>query len=293
MDGELRKTGIGVIGDMPWGTHFCYFYETKRDLLHTLIPYFKAGLENNEFCLWIISQSESLTVVEAKAGLRQAVPDLDRHLAQGRIEILNHHEWFSQGGAFDLHKVINQFGEKLDRAKARGYEGMRVNGSTAWVLKKDGREFREFEGELDQLISNQPIIVLCTFPLVASGAQDILDAARTHQFAIALRHGNWEVVETPGLGEAREEKKQRKLKSAAASSLELLTARQRDVLRLLAEGHTMKEVALILDISVKTVESHRTNLMDRLDIHDVPSLVRYAIKTGLIELEQVTSPRHG
>ena len=49
--GASRKTGISVIGDRPWGTHFCRFYETKRDLLDTLVPYFKAGLENNEFCL--------------------------------------------------------------------------------------------------------------------------------------------------------------------------------------------------------------------------------------------------
>ncbi|HEY5074748.1 MAG TPA: MEDS domain-containing protein, partial [Pyrinomonadaceae bacterium] len=90
MDRALRKTGIGVIGDMPWGTHFCYFYETREDLLHTLIPYFKAGLENNEFCLWIVSKSELLTVAEAKDALRQAVPNLDRYLAQGSIEILNH-----------------------------------------------------------------------------------------------------------------------------------------------------------------------------------------------------------
>ena len=39
---DLRKTGISVVGDVPWGTHFCYFYETKQDLLDTLVPYFKA-----------------------------------------------------------------------------------------------------------------------------------------------------------------------------------------------------------------------------------------------------------
>lgn len=139
---------------------------------------------------------------------------------------------------------------------------------------------------MDALISDQAMIVLCTFPLVASGAEDILDAARTHQFAIALRHGNWEVVETPGLVKAREEKKRQRLKGAVASSLERLTPRQREVLGLIAEGHTMKEVGLILSISVKTVEAHRANLMNRLDMHDVPTLVRYAIKAGLIDLEK-------
>jgi len=43
-----RKTGIDVIGDVPWGTHLCQFYQDKRDLIDILVPYFKAGLENNE-----------------------------------------------------------------------------------------------------------------------------------------------------------------------------------------------------------------------------------------------------
>jgi DNA-binding NarL/FixJ family response regulator len=63
--------------------------------------------------------------------------------------------------------------------------------------------------------------------------------------------------------------------------VEDLTARQRQVLRLLVEGRTMKEVALILGVSIKTVEAHRAQLMDRLKIHDVPGLVRYAMRTGL------------
>jgi hypothetical protein len=49
MPPELRSTGISVVGDVPWGTHFCSFYKTKQDLLDILIPYFKTGLENNEF----------------------------------------------------------------------------------------------------------------------------------------------------------------------------------------------------------------------------------------------------
>ena len=57
--------------------HFCHFYETKQDLLDTLVPYFKAGLETNEFCLWVVSDTDLITVAEAKAALAQAVPDLD------------------------------------------------------------------------------------------------------------------------------------------------------------------------------------------------------------------------
>jgi DNA-binding NarL/FixJ family response regulator len=69
------------------------------------------------------------------------------------------------------------------------------------------------------------------------------------------------------------------------SPLEQLTPRQREILQLIAEGKNTKEIASALDISVKTVESHRLQLMERLNIHDIPGLVRYAIRIGLASLE--------
>lgn len=65
-----------------------------------------------------------------------------------------------------------------------------------------------------------------------------------------------------------------------------LTPRQREVLTLIAEGYSTRDIARALGISVKTVETHRAQLMDRLDIHDVASLVRYAIKMKLVSLEE-------
>lgn len=65
-----------------------------------------------------------------------------------------------------------------------------------------------------------------------------------------------------------------------------LTPRQREVLQLVAEGNSTKEIARRLDLSVKTVETHRTQLMKQLDLHDVAALVRYAIRTGLISSEK-------
>src|SRR6266576_5117182 len=94
---ELRESGIDILGDISWGSHFSYFYQTTHDLLRTLVPYFMAGLRNKEFCLWIVSNSELLTVEEAKEGLRQAMPDLDRYLAEGSIEIVTHDDWFLNG----------------------------------------------------------------------------------------------------------------------------------------------------------------------------------------------------
>lgn len=67
-----------------------------------------------------------------------------------------------------------------------------------------------------------------------------------------------------------------------AAAADPLTPRQREILQAIAEGHTTQQIAQRLKISVKTVEAHRAQLMDRLDIHDVAGLVRYAIKIGLI-----------
>jgi DNA-binding NarL/FixJ family response regulator len=76
------------------------------------------------------------------------------------------------------------------------------------------------------------------------------------------------------------------------SLLQKLTPRQREILQLIAEARPTKAIADALGISVKTVETHRAQLMDRLGIHDVAGLVRYAIRAGLVEIES-TNPGPG
>ena len=76
---ELKKTGMDAIGDMPWGTHVCQFYETTDDLLDILVPYFNTGLANNESCICVCS--ESFDEETAKNALQYAIPEADRYLA--------------------------------------------------------------------------------------------------------------------------------------------------------------------------------------------------------------------
>jgi DNA-binding NarL/FixJ family response regulator len=67
-------------------------------------------------------------------------------------------------------------------------------------------------------------------------------------------------------------------------NFELLTSREREVIQLLAEGKTSKEVAVALSLSVKTAETHRTNLMRKLDLHSVADLTRYAVRNGIVQV---------
>src|SRR5712664_2933393 len=160
---ELRKTGISVVGDVPWGTHFCHFYETKEDLLDTLVPYFKAGLENNEFCIWVVS--EPLTKEEVRKALSQAVPHFDHYLAERSLEILMAREWYLEGGIFDMQRVTSGWNAKLGQALVRGYAGIRLSGNTAWLETKHWDDFCEYERQINESINGQPMSILCTYPL--------------------------------------------------------------------------------------------------------------------------------
>ena len=277
---ELRDTGLEGVGSVPWGTHFCIFYETKQDLLDILIPYFETGIKHNESCVWVVSGSEPLTISEATKALRDALPGFDRLSKEGRVEIISHDEWFRTEGVVDLSKVMPRFRQRLDRALARGLSGMRFNGSSAWIhIERGAKRFHKFEEELDALIAKQPLIVACTFPLTSSGAEQMMAAATTHQFAVTVRNGTWVRVQIADVAEAVKEDGKRHLE------VDQLPVRQRQVLQLLAEGKNTKEIAAMLEISVKTVEAHRLQLMRRLKIDNVPGLVRFAIRAGLVSAE--------
>ncbi len=88
MEEKARKTAIDVVGDVPWGTHCCQFYQTKEDLVDILVPYFMAGLKGNEFCMWVTS--EPLNVEDAKKVLNKEVTDSDDYIKKGQIEILDY-----------------------------------------------------------------------------------------------------------------------------------------------------------------------------------------------------------
>lgn len=203
MASELRKTGISYVGDVPWGTHFCHFYETKQDLLDVLLQYFAAGLENNEFCIWVVS--DPLGEEEARRAFGEAIADAGRYLAAGRMEIVPHTEWYLKGGAFVAERVIDGWSRKLAEALANGFDGLRVNGNESWLTDENRKDFLQYEKKLDEKLAGQRMIVLCSYPLSGSSAAAVLDVARAHQFAAVRRRGNWEVVETVELKQAREE----------------------------------------------------------------------------------------
>jgi PAS domain S-box-containing protein len=192
MSGSMRKTGIKILGDVPWGTHFCQFYNDKNDLLDILIPYFRAGLENNEFCMWICS--EPLEVDEAEKAFRKAVPRAGGYLKKGAIEILSHTEWYLRRGRFGSKRVLRGWIDKLNGALARGYDGLRLSGNTFWLEKKLWAGFTAYEETINTVISRYPMIALCTYSLERCGAPEVIDVIQNHQSTLIRREGKWTLV---------------------------------------------------------------------------------------------------
>ncbi|HOM70613.1 MAG TPA: MEDS domain-containing protein [Armatimonadota bacterium] len=202
MPTELRKTGIEIIGDVPWGTHFCQFYQTKQDLLDILVPYIRNGLESNEFCMWVTA--DNLDECEAEEALRAVIPDLDRYVDRGALVILPYTEWYLDDGEFDRYKVLDSWVEKLNQTLAAGFDGARVTGDTMWLEKSHWKDFTEYEESINSVIAGQPLLVLCTYSLDKCGASEVADVVANHEFAMIKQSGEWTVIESSAIKQAKQ-----------------------------------------------------------------------------------------
>ena len=194
MEVKLRKTAIDIIGNVPWGTHFCQFYESKEDLIDILVPYFKAGLENNEFCMWVTS--EPLHVEDAIRALKKQVKNLDDYIKKGQIEILDYSRWYTKPGYFDSDKVLEGWVEKEQQALERGFEGLRLTGNTFWLENRDWKKFTDYEAAVNNIIGQHRMLAVCTYSLDKCSASEIVDVVSNHQFALVKRQGKWEIIES-------------------------------------------------------------------------------------------------
>jgi PAS domain S-box-containing protein len=205
-DRALRNTGISVVRNVPWGTHFSQFYRTKKDLLDVLVPYFIAGLENNELCVWVTS--EFLTTEEAMGAMEAAVPNFLSYVKRGQIEIFPHTEWYLRGGKFEMKRVLADWAEKHDDALKKGYEGMRVSGNPFWLeSEKDWDDFSAYEAQINNVVHDLKILVLCTYSLDKCGSKEIIDIISNHEFSLINRGDGWHSIAGVGNEPAQEQEK--------------------------------------------------------------------------------------
>jgi PAS domain S-box-containing protein len=257
---SLRDSGLEVTGGVPWGTHFCQFYDTKEDLEEILVPYFKAGLEGGEFCMWITSPD--LSKKEAEAALTRAVPNFEHYLSKGQIEIIPHTEWYLRGGKFELNRVLNGWVDRLKQAEAKGFTGLRLSGNTVWLEKKDWQSFTDYEEAINRVIGQYRMIALCTYSLKKCGAIEIMDVVRNHEFALLKSGERWQKIQTSEQQEKESElrKVNRALKALGQSSEAMMRANNEkayleDVCKIIVEdcGYKMVWIGLAEEDAAKSV----------------------------------------
>jgi signal transduction histidine kinase len=239
----VRESGIGVLGSVVWGTHVCLFYRTKEDLVKILVPYFKAGLENNEFCMWITC--DPLDPTEVESAMRKAMPDFDKYLKKAQIEILPHDQWYLDGGIFDRERVMKGWMDKLNLALNNGYAGARITGNMSWLDEEFWESFIEYEHQLNETIDRLPIIVVCTYRLDGCRTSEIVDVVNTHQLALLEREGKWKLAKNAE--RKRSEKRAREYQVQLKSlSSELTLTEERERHRLAIELHDQIGQALVI-----------------------------------------------
>lgn len=194
-DTPLRKTGIVGVSDVPWGTHFSQFYSTAEDIKETFVPYFAAGLKNNEYCLWLtVSPSD---IEPAAEDMRRALPDYDQYAAKEQIRIISIDDWYFKDGVFNKDHALISMIRELNEAMVKGYEGMRVAaaGNLPWSKIKEFKQVFNYEASMNEIVHKYRLIVLCSYPLQACEINDAVEVASNHEFVILRKEGRWTVVE--------------------------------------------------------------------------------------------------
>jgi len=198
------QSGLPAVGPVAWGTHVCCFYETPEDLRETVVPYFKAGLEQNERCVWVTAGP--LGLEGARSALAAVMPGLDARIASGQMEIHDYREWFPCAELFAPCDLAAHWAAQEERTRRLGYAGLRVTGDTSWLQTETNWDrLADFEEMVQPYYACHQIIALCSYSADRCSCKGVFDVVRSHQLALARRRGKWELLENSALKCAKEE----------------------------------------------------------------------------------------
>jgi DNA-binding CsgD family transcriptional regulator len=254
----LEPPYAATLAAIRHGSHLCAFYETEDDLLDLVVPFCAAGSQRGELCVWMMPDH----VDEHTAG-----SSARKTLTEFGTELYASREFYLRGASFEGGPIVRLWREKLHQAIATSHSGLRATGDTGWLEQRDWHAFLEYENELNRVIADRPIVVLCTYPFSACKAGDMFEVIRAHQVALAKRQKEWAVIEAP-------------LTDSNVDALDIanrvgsLSQREREVLTGVADGLPGKQIALNLGISIRTVEVHRARTLRRLGVRTMAEAVR-------------------
>lgn len=200
MTAGLTNTGLPFLKEVAWGMHLCQFYETGQDLLDVQVPFFKAGLDNDELCVWITSGP--LGEGEAREAMMKAVPGLDRHLRGRQMEIVPAKAWYRPDGSF-TPQGARMAGSRIRAVASRRFPGLRVSGDAGLLCRGGWQDLTRRVAEADGVSGEYRALTICSYPLALGGVWESLDLMASHQLVLIKRRGEWQAVENPPLAGTR------------------------------------------------------------------------------------------
>ena len=139
--------------------------------------------------MWITSQA--LTAAEAEAALRESVLNLDEYLASGQMEMVEFGQWYMADERFDPDGALQKVAGKLATALGRGFDGVRLSGSTFSLARDDWEAFVRYEAAIERIVGSKRILAMCTYSLQKWSMSEIFDVIATHDFALTKEEGCW------------------------------------------------------------------------------------------------------
>lgn len=159
--------------------HLCFFYESREELLKTLIPFFKHGLERGERCVYIGDELPSVELIDA---LKTSGVDAPEHIKDGSLLVLNVKHAYLQGARFDLDRVFRLFRESVEQSQKDGRPALRVAGEAAWMRGDvpGGERFFEYEARINDLFKDLDVLALCLYERGHFGPEFLQKALCAH-----------------------------------------------------------------------------------------------------------------
>jgi hypothetical protein len=199
MTSSLNPRRIGIPGTQTamWGEHLCAFFYTKAHLLELIVPYIKAGLEDNEFCLWITG--EPLTEEEAFDALKKVLPAAPIYAAQKQLAIISYRDWYFSSGVFNPQQSFDSWASRTQAAEANGFNGARTTGNPFWLRSEDDwSQFLNYEHTVNRSIETQRVISLCTYPVDICSTKNMLGTFSSHHAMLVSQGNEWQCLDLRG-----------------------------------------------------------------------------------------------
>ncbi|HGE71972.1 TPA: hypothetical protein ENX78_14130 [Candidatus Poribacteria bacterium] len=192
---EYRETGIQALDLVHWGSHIAHFYEGKNEISEIATPYIINGLEQNEWCVWIVS---GLSLSEARDVIMCSLPDAKKYLDKGQLEILHYKDWYLSNGHFDSQVSMKSAFDRYNNALYNGYSGLRVAGNPCWVSQDDWDAFIDFEDSINNAITDKKMLAMCSYSQYQCAENQISDIINTHEYILLKDNNSWRVRKNNG-----------------------------------------------------------------------------------------------